>query len=159
MTSAGPPGLPRPTPRPADLANISTSILCDFAQVRDGLLFVCSGGITRRYCAQLPAPLGVMLGLLVEIPPDEPELVHEIQIVVKSNDTAEDIHRSVTGVQARGDTRPGESLMVPAVADLRPIEASAYGSYDIRVIVDGDAGTLLTFYLVDKPPPQRSSRP
>jgi glutamate-5-semialdehyde dehydrogenase len=39
--------------------DVTTAMLADFAQVREGLLFVSSGGITRCYREQLPAPLGV----------------------------------------------------------------------------------------------------
>jgi hypothetical protein len=141
------------------LASISASILCDFAQVREGLLFVASGGITRAYRPELPAPLMVMLGLLVEIPADEQGRVHEIEIVVKHNDTATDIARVVAGAQAAGDTHPGESLMVPAVADLRMVGVAEYGSYDVRVNVDGNPGTYLTFYVLDKPPDMPANAP
>lgn len=97
--------------------------------------------MTRVYSAQLPAPLNVMLGLLVEISADELAQVHEIQIAVKRNETAEDIARAVAGVQAEGDTHPGESLVAPAVADLRGITVPAYGSYDVRVTIDGEVAS------------------
>lgn len=93
-----------------------------------------------------------MLGLLVEIPAGEFRQVHEIEIIVKHNDTAQDVARVVTGVQASGDTYPGESLMVPAVADLRPVGLPEYGSYDVRVHINGEPGTYLTLYVMDKPP-------
>jgi hypothetical protein len=134
------------------LASISAAILCDFAQVREGLLFVVSGGITRRYSAELPAPLGMMLGLLVEIPAQELAQVHDIEIIVKRTDTAEDLARMVAGVQAEGETQPGESLMVPAAVDLRGVAVQVYGSHDVRVTIDGDVGTFLTIYVLDKPP-------
>ena len=94
-----------------------------------------------------------MLGLLVEIPAGEYGQVHEIEIVVKRNEMAEDVARAVFGVQATGDTYPGESLMVPAVADLRTLMVPEYGSYDIRANVDGQPGTYLTLYVTDKLPP------
>jgi hypothetical protein len=135
------------------LASISSGILCDFAQVRDGLLFVASGGVTRAFRPELPAGLGVMLGLLVELPPGDIELVHELTVVVKQNETAEDIARFVAGVQAQGDTYPGEALIAPLVLDLRNVPVEAYGSYDIRAAVDGELGIHLTFYVADKQPP------
>jgi hypothetical protein len=145
-------GWHKPTWFPPDLASISSGILCDFAQVREGLLFVASGGISRVYAAEVPAPLSVMLALLVEIPPDELASVHEIQIAIRRSDTAEDVTRAVLAVQAGGDVYPGENLIVPAVLDLRGVRVSAHGSYDIRITVDGDVGILLTIYVVDKPP-------
>jgi hypothetical protein len=130
------------------LATLSAGVLCDFAQVRAGLLFVMSGGVTRAFRPEIPAELGVMVGLLVEIPADEQGRVHEVEVVVKQNDTATDIVRAVSGVQASAKTHPGESLMVPAVADLRNVTVSAYGGYDVRVHVDGQPGIFLTLYVV-----------
>ena len=38
---------------------ISTAILCDFAEVRDNLLFVVAGGVTRLFRAEWPGPMNV----------------------------------------------------------------------------------------------------
>ena len=48
---------------------IRVATICDFAQVRDGLLSVISAGITRVWRSQYPAPLGVMLALVFEVGP------------------------------------------------------------------------------------------
>ena len=133
------------------MASISAGILCDFAQVRDGVLFVASGGVTRAFRSKLPAGLGVMLGLLVELPPGDIELVHELVVAVKQNETAKDVARLVAGVQAGGDPYPGEALIAPLALDLRSVPVEAYGSYDIRAAVDGELGVHLTFYVTDKP--------
>ena len=45
--------------------DIRVATLCDFAQVREGLLFVSSAGITRVYRESFPAPIGVMLALVL----------------------------------------------------------------------------------------------
>ena len=96
-----------------------------------------------------------MLALVVEIPYDERDLVHEIEIVVKHNDAAADLARMVAAVKAEGALHPGESLLVPAVADLRPLPVAAYGSYDVRMKIDANEGPLLTFYVVgDRPSPK-----
>ena len=38
---------------------LETALLSDHASVRDGLLFVVAGGITRVWRSQLPAPLNL----------------------------------------------------------------------------------------------------
>lgn len=70
------------------MAAVSAAILCDFAQVREGLLFVNSGGITRAFAEQLPAPLNMMLGLIVERGPAEAEAAHELVVTVKHVESA-----------------------------------------------------------------------
>ena len=50
------------------MLDLSTAVLCDFAQVRDRLLFVASGAVSRLYRRELPSPLGLMVGLVIEVP-------------------------------------------------------------------------------------------
>ncbi|MGH9209457.1 MAG: DUF6941 family protein [Acidimicrobiales bacterium] len=133
------------------MASIQAGILCDFAQVREGLLFVASGCLTRMYRESLPGPLNVMLALVVEIPHDEVDAVHELNIAVKQSSTASELGRVVTALQAGSSVRePGESLWVPVVADLRSGVVPEYGAYDVTMSVDGTPGPYLTFYVVDK---------
>jgi hypothetical protein len=134
------------------LALLTSAILCDFAQVREGLLFVVGGGITRMARPELPAPLNVMLALVVDVPYDQLNQVHEVVVSIKRTDTAEEVVRLVGGAQIAGDVYPGESLYMPLVFDLRGLAVPAYGSYDVQASVDGGVGTTLTFYMIDKPP-------
>lgn len=48
---------------------LASAILCDFAQVREGLLFVSGGGITRIWRETFPAAAGVSLALVFEAHP------------------------------------------------------------------------------------------
>ena len=66
--------------------DVTTAMLADFAQVREGLLFVASGGVTRCYRDQLPAPLGVFLATVLELDRLEAERVHEVHVVVVDED-------------------------------------------------------------------------
>ena len=68
------------------LMDVTTAMLADFAQVREGLLFVSSGGITRCYREQLPAPLGVHLAIVLELDRLEAERPHEVRVVVVDED-------------------------------------------------------------------------
>ena len=47
---------------------VSVAAICDFAQVREGLLSVISAGINRLWRPQYPAPMGAMLALIVAQP-------------------------------------------------------------------------------------------
>lgn len=140
------------------MARVTAGILCDFAQVRAGMLFVSSGGVTRRMVPQVPSRLGVMLAMMVEVPATEQADSHELVVAVKKADTAEQVVRAVSGVKVRSSgTFPGESVYVPAVADLRQLRAPAYGPYDVSMSVDDNLGPHLTLYIV-KPPSKRSPR-
>jgi hypothetical protein len=50
---------------------IIAGVLCDYAEVREGLLTIVSAGITRLWRAELPAPMGVFLALQVEVEANE----------------------------------------------------------------------------------------
>jgi hypothetical protein len=135
------------------LASVSASLLCDFAQVREGVLFVASGGLTRAYRPEMPAAIGMMLALVIEVPADEQDQAHEIVMVIKHNDTAQEAARLVGGFQVGRppEAFPGETIYVPQVLDLRTVGVAQYGAYDVRLSVDSHEAPWLTFYVV-KPP-------
>jgi Family of unknown function (DUF6941) len=156
VKTPAPPGSRRPNSwwleRPP-LARLTSGIVCDFAQVREGLLFVSSGAITRVFRPSLPAALGVMLAMVVEVPADEHDQTHEVRVAVRRNATAERIFEWVAGFQmANVVAEPGESIYLPLVAaEMARAAVPAYGSYDIRMNVDGNEGPYLTAYVVEKP--------
>jgi hypothetical protein len=135
------------------LAKLTSAIICDYAQVRDGLLFMMSGSITRVFRPDLPAPMGVMLALVMEVPAGEQDQVHEVNVAVKHAGTASEVFRLAGGAQVAGAvTYPGESIYVPMVIDLRMVNAGAYGAFDVVSSVDDNPGPHLTIYVVDKQP-------
>lgn len=132
------------------MARITTDILCEYANVRDNLLNVLSGSITRMLVPTFPTRLGLMLALVVEIPHEERQQAHEITVVLKHNESARDVSRITIGVQVEeSDAQPGESLFMPVVADLRSAPINAFGSYDIRANADGNDGPHLTVYIAE----------
>lgn len=136
------------------MAELTAGIVCEFAQVRERLLFVSSGAITRVVHETLPARLGVMLAMVVEVPHDERDRAHDLRVAVYRNDTAQRTFEWVAGFQVTGyAAQPGESLYLPFVAaEMGTAPIPVYGGYDIRMSVDGNDGPLLTVYVVDKPP-------
>jgi len=130
------------------MATISSAILCDFAQVREGLLFVASGALTRIFRPSLPAPLGVMVGVVVELDFDEVGATHELVVAVKEAATAHQVGRIQATLHAgASELEPGESLYVPIPVSLHGIELRSYGPHDVQVSVDGGVSTSLTFYV------------
>ena len=135
------------------MASLITALLCDFAQVRERVLFVASGGISRVYCPAMPAPIGVMLAVMAQVDADEMDRVHSVLVSITHPETATQIVRIDGGFQVGpgADVEPGESILVPFVADIRNVGIASYGAYDVKVAVDGGVPTLLTFWA--RPPP------
>ena len=61
---------------------IIAGVLCDYAEVREGLLTIVSAGITRLWRAELPAPMGVFLALQVEVEANERPFPHELEVAI-----------------------------------------------------------------------------
>ncbi len=114
-------------------------MICDFAQVREGLLTVCSAGITRIFAPVLPAGLGVMVASLLELGPDDVGPIHEITWRLSHVDDAETVVSGIGAIQVTEAPalEPGELIQMPVVIDLRHIAVVALGQYDIKLRIDG----------------------
>lgn len=130
---------------------ICFATLCDSATVREGLLHLLGGGITRVYRTPLPAPLGVALALMIRIPQDVAELrlPHEIQVTVLND--AGMVNQGMGAFQT-GELppriEPGESLLVPFVMPVNGVAIFAHGRHWIDVSVDNGEPTHLEFWVL-----------
>ena len=119
--------------------DIRVATLCDFAQVREGLLFVSSAGITRVYRESFPAPIGVMLALVLELSPVEAMDAHKITVRVEDADgrqLAEMVGEVKVTLGSGHD--PGELVNVPFVADFRTMKLPSEGRYQVAIHPDTD---------------------
>ncbi len=141
------------------MARVAAAILCDFAEVRENLLFVLSGGVSRVRIPQLPegqdaenASVPLHVGVLVEIGPDEREQVHEIRIALANPDLAESRLLAAGGFKlaSPGDLLPGEPK-IQALSFPVPIPASRLGQWDVKVTVDEET-TLVSVWVVGAAP-------
>jgi hypothetical protein len=125
---------------------VTTGILCDFASVREGLLFVVGGGITRVRRAHYPAPFGCSVALLVELHQMELPRPHELELRVVGPD-GENVASIKGGFQASGpvDLDIGENLPIPVVVDLRGAELAKPGRYNVEASIDGSHQLTLSF--------------
>lgn len=127
---------------------VTTALLCDFAQIRERLLFVASGGVTRIMRAELPAPIGVTLALVIEMDQIEVRRPHELQIFIRDEDGAE-IAKIEGALQIEGfDGQVGEKAQVPMVMDLRPVGVRKYGVYDIGIYIDSQHQHTMSFWVM-----------
>lgn len=129
---------------------VTTAILCDYAQVRDSLLTVVAGGITRLWRPELPAELHVCLGLVVQMDAIEASRGHELGVVVLDDDGREVV--KVTGnfgVQGAA-VEVAEETQLPLAFDLRRAQVQVYGAHSVRVYIDGNHQHTLQFWV--RPP-------
>jgi hypothetical protein len=130
---------------------VTNALLADFAQVREGLLFVSSGGITRCYRDQLPAPVGVFLATVLELDRLEAEAAHDLQVIIVDEDGQQ--LAEISGEIQLGQTQMmiGENLNVPIVFDLRNVPVERYGSIEIRFYVSGEHRRTLPIWVLQSP--------
>jgi Family of unknown function (DUF6941) len=132
--------------------DITTAMLADFAQVREGLLFVSSGGVTRCYRDQLPAPLNVYLATVLELDRIEAEKAHELHVVVVDED-GQQLAELAAEIQLGGTQMMiNENLNVPIVFDLRNVPIERYGSVEIRLYVAREHRRTLPIWVLQSPP-------
>jgi hypothetical protein len=134
--------------------DVTTAMLADFAQVREGLLFVASGGVTRCYRDQLPAPLGVYLATVLELDRMEAEQIHQLQVVVVDEDGQE--LAEIAGEIQLGATQLmiNENLNVPITFDLRNVPVEKFGSVEIRLYVANEHRRTLPIWVLQSVPPE-----
>ncbi|HEY7439214.1 MAG TPA: hypothetical protein VIC35_07440 [Acidimicrobiia bacterium] len=130
---------------------VTTAMLADFAQVREGLLFVASGGVTRCYREALPAPLGVYFAMVLELERLEAEAAREVRVVVVDEDGQE--LAEIAGEIQLGapELMIGENLNVPITFDLRNVPIERYGSIEVRLYVDTELRRTLPIWLLQTP--------
>lgn len=127
---------------------LTTALLCDFAQVRDGLMFVASGGVTRIHRHAVPAPLGLMVAVVVEVPLADAAREHTVSAQVLTREGAE-LAALVTTFRVGTDgLYRNEAQQVPLVMSLLGVQAQAWGTHVVRLALDGEVCRRLTFYVV-----------
>ncbi len=129
-------------------ARLDALVLCDFAQIREGLLFVQSGGLTRLVAQTLPAAFGCHLAAMVYMPPHEAVEAHHMVMKVKSADTATlvaTINVELHEVPRPTGLLPGEGRQVPVVVPMRKVVFPRAGRYDLQVDIDDEIAGDLTF--------------
>jgi len=130
-----------------------TALLCDFASVRENLLFVSAGGITRIWRSDYPAPMGVSLALMFEVHPMELPYPHEVAIRVMGPD-GEELTTVQAGFTAGGDLQVGEELLVPMALDLRNVGLPREGAHSVEIAVDGTHQKTVQFWVQPRPQPE-----
>jgi hypothetical protein len=133
---------------------LTTAILADFAQVREGLLHVVSGGITRAYRAELPGPLSINLAIVVQMDAVETQRPHDFLVVVMDEDGGELAKVEGQFQLESGELGVGETTQLPIAFDLRNATVSRYGSHTVGIYVDGHNQENLQLTVLPQPQSQ-----
>jgi hypothetical protein len=132
--------------------SLTTLLLSDFAQVRERLLFVSSGGISRVVHSSYPAHTRIYLAMVVHLPAGTLGTAHQVLIKVKYPDDAALVGTVEIGINVSEElpgAHPGEGINVPQVIDLAPLTFPRAGQVDVQVSIDGGPAGDLTFWLLE----------
>jgi len=129
---------------------LTTLLLSDFAQVRERLLFVSSGGISRVVQTSYPAQPRIFLALVVHLPAGSLGRPHQVRIKLKYPDQAAliaqvDVTMNLDEVLG---AHPGEGINMPQVIDLSPVVFEHPGQVDVQVSIDDEPAGDLTFWMM-----------
>lgn len=128
------------------------ALLCDAATVRESLLHVLGGGVTRIWRPQFPAALGVDLALVLTLAQSEAQEKHRLRVLVQTADGAK-LAEAIAeiGVAPSADLKPGERITVPVALSLRQVPIPADGIYGVEVLIDGILQRSFTFVAASLP--------
>lgn len=127
---------------------VATALLCDFAQVRENLLFMASGGVTRLWRHEFPATMNVDLALAFELYGHERETPHELRVEIMSADSVVGGLHAAFQIGSESPWAVGESALVPLVIDMHDVPIPDEGAYRVDVYVDETHQTELSFRAV-----------
>ena len=131
-------------------AEVRALILCDFAQARGNLLTVVSGGISQTTSAVVPTVLNLMVAIVVEVPPLEVGLVHELKLRLQRVRDSKPLVEIVAALKVElHQPQLGQPAIACAAADLRGAVLDEFGGYEVWCSVDGGVGTDAAFWLVE----------
>jgi hypothetical protein len=118
---------------------IDCALLCDAATVREGLLHVLGGGVTRAGRPQFPSPLGLTLALRILIHPTEADRPHNLEVRLQGEDgqlTAK--FELEFGVGDPSALEPTEHASLPLPLPLPPqVQLPTPGRYSFELLIDG----------------------
>lgn len=117
-------------------AEIDSVIICDAATVREGLLHVLGGGVTRLWRPELPAVLAVQVAIFVAYTQPDFGVPHDISLQLYDPAGADFAGARGGFIPADpGRLEIGETMLFPMVFDFRNYSVLAYGKHSLKVSV------------------------
>jgi hypothetical protein len=134
---------------------IDCALLCDAATVREGMLHILGGGITRAYRPQFPAPVEMSLALLIRIHPAEMAKPHSLDVQLRDSDGKQLAGlQLVFGINDTTGLEPSEQAALPLSVRFPPeARLEAHGAHVYDVLIDGNHQVSVPFIAVQRPNP------
>lgn len=127
---------------------IDTALLCDAATVREGLLHVLGGGVTRIHRPGYPAPLAPLsVALRILVHPTETDRKHDLEVRLQGEDGQQLAKFEVEfGIGDPGQLQPGEQVSLPLPLNMpQEIVLDRAGRYSFELLIDGVHQTSVPF--------------
>ena len=132
--------------------DLTTLLLCDFANIREGMLNIISGGITRIGVTNgFPTGIDATVAMSVYVHPHRVGQVHSGRLIMRYPDTIEEIARIEFQFEGDAELNPGEGLNFHFALPLQTIAAPRPGQIDISVTIDDSPAGLVSFWMQDAP--------
>ena len=130
--------------------DLTTLLLCDYANIREGMINIVSGGITRIGSSTgFPTAIDAHLAMSVYVHPDKVASTHTGRVVLRYPDTVEEIARIEFQFHGDAELHPGEGLNFHFALPLNGIAAPHAGQIDVSVTINDSPIGLLSFWMVD----------
>jgi hypothetical protein len=127
--------------------DVRSLVLCDFAQVREGLMTIVSGGVTRVRPQVYPATFGLHIAVMLELSPDDFGSPHECRVSVAVAETSSKLVEMVTSFVQQPSAQPGEPMVIPLAINFSQVTIPEPGQYDVKVAV-GATTELVSVWFV-----------
>jgi len=135
VTVLGQPEAGRAGAVPAPSMRLSALLVCDHAQVREGLVFVCGGAIPAFAFPSFPGRLSACcVAVVLELGAGAAGAEHPLEVYLhdERGDAVLSTARNVIAVPSQAEA----GWLVPRVADFSGAEIPAPGRYCVTVAVD-----------------------
>lgn len=117
---------------------VDCALLCDSVTVREGLLHILGGGVTRLGRPEYPAPLNIALALRVMVHPTEAGKPHQMEVRLLAEDGAEAATVNIGfELGSNATVRPGEELSAVFPVPLHLVGIPHPGAYSFELLIDG----------------------
>jgi hypothetical protein len=117
---------------------IDCALLCDSVTIREGLLHILGGGITRANREDFPAPLNLALALRIMVHPTEAEHTHELTVLLLAEDGQRVAELGIRfGINDPAVLEPAEEASLPLALSLHTVGLPHEGPYSFELLIDG----------------------
>jgi hypothetical protein len=126
---------------------IDCALLCDAATVREGLLHILGGGVTRAGRTEYPAPLNLALALRILVHPTEADHPHNLEVRLQGADGDLVANLGVEfGVSDMTALAPGEHASIPLpIAFPEAVVLPGPDNYSFELLIDGTHQVAVPF--------------